>query len=81
MSASADLQEAAASPDPAVGLRAAAALRRLAEQLEAGQVMAARRAGWSWQDVATALGVSRQAVHKKYSPTEKGGGGRARTVR
>ena len=75
------LQEDAASPDPAVGLRAAAALRRLAEQLEATQVMSARRAGWSWQDVATALGVSRQAVHKKYASTEKGGGNRARTVR
>ncbi|MFN8155952.1 MAG: helix-turn-helix domain-containing protein [Candidatus Nanopelagicales bacterium] len=72
-----DLQEQAASPDPAVGLRAAAALRRLAEQLEATQVARARRAGWSWQDVATALGVSRQAVHKRYSPQEKGGGRRA----
>lgn len=56
----------AESPDPADGLRAAALLRRLAEQLEARHVTAARVAGWSWQDIGDALGVSRQAVHKKY---------------
>jgi predicted DNA-binding protein YlxM (UPF0122 family) len=26
----------------------------------------ARNQGWSWQEIATELGVSRQAVHKKY---------------
>ena len=26
----------------------------------------AREQGWSWQDIADALGVSRQAVHQKY---------------
>lgn len=56
----------AESPDPADGLRAAALLRRLAEQLEARHVTAARVAGWSWQDIGDALGVSRQAVHKKH---------------
>jgi biotin operon repressor len=25
------------------------------------------RAGWSWQEVAHALGVTRQAVHKKHA--------------
>lgn len=52
--------------DPAVGLRAVVALRRLADRLEAVHVTAARRAGWSWQQVGDALGVSRQAVHKRY---------------
>ena len=30
------------------------------------QVRNARTKGWSWQDIAGALGVSRQAVHKKH---------------
>lgn len=63
--------QAAGSMDPAEGLRAAAALRRLAEYLEAAQVRNARRQGWSWQDVAALLGVSRQAVHKKYAAAER----------
>ena len=53
--------------DPDVALPAVARLRRLVEQLEAEQVTAARRAGWSWQDIARAMGVSRQAVHKRYA--------------
>ncbi|PRY09769.1 helix-turn-helix domain-containing protein [Kineococcus rhizosphaerae] len=53
--------------DPAVGLRAVAALRRLLEKLEDLQVAQARRLGWSWADIAEALGVSKQAVHKKHS--------------
>ncbi|GAA1002566.1 hypothetical protein GCM10009564_00660 [Streptomyces thermogriseus] len=48
------------------GLRAVAALRKLLEQLEAVQVRSARNQGWSWQEIAHELGVSRQAVHKKY---------------
>lgn len=58
---------AALDRDPAVGLRAVAALRRLTERLEALQVDSARRAGWSWDEIGAALGVSRQAVHKKYA--------------
>lgn len=53
--------------DPAVGLRAVAALRRLLEQLEALQVGSARTLGWSWQEIAEALGVTKQTVHRKYS--------------
>ncbi|MEW2222838.1 hypothetical protein AB0939_26640 [Streptomyces sp. NPDC006990] len=59
--------QAALDGDPAVGLRAVAALRRLAERLEALQVGSARRQGWSWDEIGAALGVSRQAVHKKHS--------------
>ena len=55
------------SPDPATGLRAVAALRRLVEQLEDLQVENARAQGWSWAEVAGALGVSKQAVHKKHA--------------
>ena len=53
--------------DPADGLAAVVALRRLAEQLEAAEVERAMRAGWNWPDVAEALGVTRQAVHKKHA--------------
>ena len=54
------------SEDPADGLAAVVALRRLAEQLEAAEVERAMRDGWSWPEVAEALGVTRQAVHKKH---------------
>jgi hypothetical protein len=57
----------AAAPDPAVGLAAVAALRRLLEQLEALQVDNARARGWLWSDVACRLGVSKQAVHRKHA--------------
>jgi hypothetical protein len=53
--------------DPADGLAAVQALRRLAERLEAAEVERAMRAGWSWPEVAEALGVTRQAVHKKHA--------------
>jgi len=53
--------------DPRVGLRAVAALRRLLEQLEALQVANARASGWSWQDIAEVLGVTKQTVHRKHS--------------
>ncbi|UNZ19452.1 hypothetical protein [Streptomyces sp. 891-h] len=59
--------QAAVHRDPAVGLRAVAALRRLAERLEALQVDSARHQGWSWDEIGAALGVSRQAVHKKHA--------------
>ncbi|MEV6929114.1 helix-turn-helix domain-containing protein [Dactylosporangium sp. NPDC051485] len=53
--------------DPGTGLRAVLALRRLADRLEAVQVRNARRLGWSWQEIAEALGVTRQAVHQKHA--------------
>jgi hypothetical protein len=61
------LAEAASGQDPAAGLRAARALRELAERLEALQVGNARDHGWSWQEIAVFLGISKQAVHKKYA--------------
>jgi hypothetical protein len=62
-----ELAKGVDSKDPAVGLRAVAALRQLLESLEALQVENARANNWSWQDIAAILGVSRQAVHKKYA--------------
>lgn len=66
MTEATDLAAAAGDRDRQVGLRAVAALRRLLEQLEAVQVRSARAHGWPWQEIAAELGVSRQAVHKKY---------------
>jgi DNA-directed RNA polymerase specialized sigma24 family protein len=56
----------AAGDDPAEGLRAVRAMRDLADRLETLQVGRARELGWSWQEIADSLGVSRQAVHKKH---------------
>lgn len=67
MASASDTVDSTISPDPAVGLRAVAALRRLVEQLEDLQVASARAKGWSWAEIAGALGVSKQAVHKKHA--------------
>jgi DNA-binding NarL/FixJ family response regulator len=60
------IAEEAASQDPDVGLRAVAALRMLTERLEIVQIENARRLGWSWQQIADRLGVTKQTVHRKY---------------
>jgi hypothetical protein len=56
----------AADGDPAVGLAAVSSLRALLDTLERLQVARAREQGWQWERIAAALGVSKQAVHKKY---------------
>lgn len=58
---------AADTSDPKAGLRAVSSLRVLADTLELRQVEAALRSGMNWQDIADALGVTRQAAHKKHS--------------
>ena len=72
----ATLATASSSRDPEVGLRAVAALRGLLEVLEALQVDNARAKGWSWQDIAGRLGVTKQAVHQKHGPRSRRGPGR-----
>jgi hypothetical protein len=67
------LAAAADSADPATGLAAVAALRRLADELEALHVGNARTQGWSWQAIALALGVRRQSAHKKHARRIAGG--------
>ena len=52
--------------DPSDGLAAVAELRREVEALEAAQVRHAVAEGWSWRRIAEALGVSKQAAHKKH---------------
>lgn len=70
-------EEEAVPSDPAEGLAAVVALRRLADRLEAGQIEQAIREGWSWSAIAAALGVSRQAVHKKHAKRLKARGVRS----
>ena len=66
MQSTLEIAEGAASNDPDIGLRAVAALRTLTERLEILQVDNARKLGWSWQDIATRLGVTKQTVHRKH---------------
>jgi biotin operon repressor len=62
-----DVMKVSVRDDPATGLAAVVALRRLADRLEDAQVEHALRSGWSWPQVAEALGVTRQAVYKKHA--------------
>ena len=61
------LHEVPDPKDPEEALAAVVALRRLADRLEAAAVQAAVDQGWSWARVAEALGVTKQAVHKKHA--------------
>jgi hypothetical protein len=78
MTEATDLAAAAGSKDARVGLRAVLALRKLLDTLEVLQVDNARRQGWSWQEIAGALEVSKQAVHKKHAGRWPGRDGRER---
>jgi DNA-directed RNA polymerase specialized sigma24 family protein len=56
----------AESGDPAEVLRRIAAQRQELDRAEAIAVRRARVAGAPWALIALALGVTRQAVHKRY---------------
>ncbi len=57
---------AATDDHPGDGLRAIAALRRTLDRLEDLHVERARDRGWSWEEIAGALGVTKQTVHRKH---------------
>jgi DNA invertase Pin-like site-specific DNA recombinase len=52
--------------DPLKALRALRSMRTELDRQEGALVRKARNLGYGWQMIATALGVTRQAVHKKY---------------
>jgi DNA invertase Pin-like site-specific DNA recombinase len=60
------LAAGAGSDDPIMALGAIRRLRRELDQAETLAVRRAKNAGASWQLIAIALGVSRQAVQQKY---------------
>lgn len=57
----------ATQPSPEDALAAVAALRRLADRVEDDAVGRALGDGWTWPRIAEALGVTKQAVHKKHA--------------
>ena len=57
---------AAAGGEPLAELRRIRAWQSELARAEAEQVSRARTRGYSWVAIADSLGVSRQAVHKKY---------------
>jgi DNA invertase Pin-like site-specific DNA recombinase len=53
--------------DPDEALAAVVALRRLADRIEREAVRSALQQGWSWSRIAQALGITKQAAHKRLS--------------
>ena len=53
--------------DPGQALAQVVALRLMADRLERKAVGDALAQGWSWARIAQALGVSKQAAHKRLS--------------
>lgn len=60
------LARATRDDDPFVGLNATVEMRQEMERIEAVLVRRARNQGATWAAVAEVLGVSKQAIHKKY---------------
>lgn len=55
-------------PDkPEEALAAVVALRVVADKLERKAVKEAIEQGWSWSQIAEALGVTKQAAHKRHA--------------
>ena len=79
------VQRAIELGDPAAALVAIGELRRRLDALEAAHVDDALRAGWSWQSIGIALGITRQAAHSRHARRRRGDdrvavAGRARIV-
>ena len=53
--------------NPEDALAAVVALRLMADRLERESIQKAIEQGWTWAQSAEALGVSKQAVHKKHA--------------
>lgn len=62
-----DLRDISLPTSPDEALAAVVALRRLADRMERQAVRSALRQGWSWSRIAQALGITKQAAHKRLS--------------
>lgn len=62
-----DLHDITVPTDPDEALAAVVALRRLADRIEREAVRSALRQGWPWSRIAQALGITKQAAHKRLS--------------
>lgn len=52
---------------PADAFAAVSSLRMVANKLERSAVKEALAQGWTWAQIAEALGVTRQAAHKRHA--------------
>ena len=62
-----DLHTLTLPEEPSDALATVVALRAMADQLERKAVRQAIADGWTWAQVAEALGVTKQAAHKKHA--------------
>lgn len=60
-------EHASDTDDPEQAFASVVALRLMADRLERKAVAEALAQGWSWARIAQALGVSKQAAHKRLS--------------
>src|ERR1700733_4003583 len=58
-----------AADEPISRLQAARRLREAAEQLEAAQVAAARKAGATWIDIGACYGLTKQGAQQRFRGT------------
>lgn len=53
--------------EPADALAAVSSLRMVADRLERSAVKEAVLQGWTWAQIAEALGITKQAAHKRHA--------------
>lgn len=71
-----EVQSLPGPEDPEAAFAAVVSLRRLAGRLEIAAVVEAIAQGWTWAQVGEALGITAQAVHKKFAPEVRAQRGR-----